>query len=256
MNRSAFSLGHRWRWPPRRIHRRHPVDRGRRWSRSRRAGGSKTVAPRNALAWHTREPRGDNRDRSAEHCAPRLRLWGRRFEVRYIRHAQDSPSLHFTDKDVRTDVSDSSASPTVLATVGYEGRSIDDFHQATCDAEIERSLVDAGKHRSSVQGRLSQRRLADALDAVGIEYRHERLLGNPKDNREAFRAGAPEARELSLASPQQRLAVLLRRRDQASPHDIAALLCFEREHDQCHRSCIADQAAFENAELRDQFPVL
>ena len=159
------------------------------------------------------------------------------------------PSLHFTDQDVPMDVSDSSASPTVLATVGYEGRSIDDFIALLRDAEIE-ILVDVRETPLSRKAGFSKRRLADALNAVGIEYRHERLLGNPKDNREAFRSGAPEARERFLAhlnngsrsSYDNVIALTARHR--------VALLCFEREHDQCHRSCIADQAAFENAELR------
>lgn len=163
--------------------------------------------------------------------------------------SEDSSPTMVQQQRCRMDDSETTGPTAVLATIGYEGRSIDEFIALLLDAEIE-ILVDVRETPLSRKPGFSKRRLAEALDAVGIEYRHERLLGNPKDNRDAFRAGAPEARSRFLAhlnngsrtSYDEVIAL-------TSAHRLA-LLCFERAHDQCHRSCIAEQAAAENSGLQ------
>jgi uncharacterized protein (DUF488 family) len=57
-----------------------------------------------------------------------------------------------------------------------------------------RVLVDVRLNPLSHKPGLSKRRLAEAVEAAGMSYLHLRELGNPKDNRDAFRAGDPAAR--------------------------------------------------------------
>ena len=70
---------------------------------------------------------------------------------------------------------------------------------------------------------------------------HFPALGNPPDNRAAFRSGEPAARRRYLdilASPEGQTALdtLL---DLASS-DVVAVLCFEADHNTCHRACVID----------------
>ena len=136
----------------------------------------------------------------------------------------------------------------VLFTIGYEGRTLDDF-LAVLRAEHVDLLVDVRELPLSRKPGFSKRRLSEALAGVEIEYRHERRLGNPKENREPFRSGLPQARS--------RFVGILQGASRDAFEDIAelaavrrvALLCFERAHGDCHRSCISTLAAAENPEL-------
>jgi Protein of unknown function, DUF488 len=79
---------------------------------------------------------------------------------------------------------------------------------------------------------LSKLRLADALAAVGIEYLHLPALGNPLDNRDAFRQGDPRSQArfqglLGTPHAQSALAELGARAQEKR----VALLCFERDAD-------------------------
>ena len=104
-------------------------------------------------------------------------------------------------------------------------------------------LVDVRLNPISRKKGFSKYALAAALDDAGIGYRHERDLGNPKENREPFRQGLPSAREdyknhlLNGSSSVYEEIIDLATRSRT------ALLCFERDHDRCHRSCILETVA-------------
>jgi uncharacterized protein (DUF488 family) len=125
-------------------------------------------------------------------------------------------------------------------TVGYDGRSLDELVALLRDEGVE-VVVDVRQNAISRKPGFSKRRLADGLTAGGIEYRHEPTLGNPKDNREAFRRGeAGRERYRARLLDEGRAAFddvveLARRRP-------IALLCLERAVDGCHRGCIAAEA--------------
>jgi len=88
----------------------------------------------------------------------------------------------------------------------------------------------------------SKTRLKKALESGGIEYLHYRALGNPKENRSAFRGRAVEQgrsrfRELlSIPEAQVALGALGLRARQ----EVVAVLCFEKDHDACHRKVVID----------------
>ncbi len=128
-----------------------------------------------------------------------------------------------------------------FVSIGYQGRSVDELVALLVGAGVD-VLVDVRLNAISRKKGFSKTALAAALGAAGIEYRHERTLGNPKGNRDPFREGVPAARERYLhhlsngASATHEELVALARSVRV------ALLCYERDHGECHRSCIIDAA--------------
>jgi hypothetical protein len=84
--------------------------------------------------------------------------------------------------------------------------------------------------------------LAASLDAAGIAYLHLRDLGTPKAGRDAARAGRTAEMQRIFAAhmaepPAQaafaKASALIGQRS-------CCLLCFEAEHDRCHRAILAE----------------
>lgn len=125
-----------------------------------------------------------------------------------------------------------------VVTIGYEGRTVEELVDELTDAHVT-TVVDVRQTPISRKAGFSKRQLEDYLAGVGIAYIHERDLGNPKENREAYRNGSSEARErfkTHLAASGNALVRLAGLSDN-SP---IALLCYERAHSDCHRESVAD----------------
>lgn len=140
-------------------------------------------------------------------------------------------------------------SPQVVS-VGYEGRSVSELVEVL-QAQGVSVLVDVRLTPISRKPGLSKSALARALRAAGIEYVHHRDLGNPKDNRDSYRAGDRE----SLSFYQQVLKSAagqsaLRHVSELLDEGVVALLCFERNHDECHRHQVADELSELRSDLR------
>ena len=83
-------------------------------------------------------------------------------------------------------------------------------------------------------------RASQARDA-GIEYVHVKALGSPKPNRERYRAGDIEGgaavyRKLLSNGSRSALVELA----DSLGDGRACLLCFERDHTECHRDVIVE----------------
>ncbi|MEV0333191.1 DUF488 domain-containing protein [Nocardia sp. NPDC050717] len=135
------------------------------------------------------------------------------------------------------DAEDPAADGT-LVSIGYEGKTAGDLVAQLADLGV-RVLVDVRLTPLSRKPGLSKTKLAEALAAVGIEYVHHRALGNPKDNREGFRAGEPESRAryrdiLDSAAATDALEHVCELIDGG----VVALLCFEHDHAECHRDIV------------------
>ena len=129
---------------------------------------------------------------------------------------------------------------SVIVSIGYEGRSVEELISLLIQNDVF-LLVDVRENPVSRKPGLSKRRFSELLREVGIGYRHERSLGNPKENRDAFRAGDPAARDyfeehLDNGASEALSSV----RDMAVTRRVA-LLCYEHDSNQCHRSAIADR---------------
>ena len=125
----------------------------------------------------------------------------------------------------------------MITGVGYEGITIDALVADLADRRIE-LMVDVRLNAISRKRGFSRRALSAALDAAGIGYRHEPTLGNPRDNREGFRAGDAAAVEVMRARLVTVGAEAMVRLASDARDQRVAVLCFERDGEQCHRRVI------------------
>jgi uncharacterized protein (DUF488 family) len=129
-----------------------------------------------------------------------------------------------------------------LFTIGYEQTP----SKAVLD-ELESAgvklLVDVRAVTSSRRPGFSKNQLAAGLDERGIAYVHLKGLGTPKEGRLAARSGNYDVLQKVFAkhlkTPQARedldeLSALVKK---AGP---VCLLCYERNHEHCHRRWIAE----------------
>jgi uncharacterized protein (DUF488 family) len=128
-----------------------------------------------------------------------------------------------------------------LATIGYEGTTMDAFLGALRDAHIE-LLVDVRAVASSRRPGFAKTALAANLAGAGIEYLHLRGLGTPADGRAAARAGKHEvmhriyAEHLETRAAEEGLATL---RDIVASGRRTCIMCFEARPEHCHRTLVA-----------------
>ena len=126
-----------------------------------------------------------------------------------------------------------------LVSVGYEGRGLPEL-VALLRGHGVTVLVDVRLNAVSRKPGLAKTKLREGLAQAGIGYRHARALGNPPENRAAFRAGDAErgltvfARLLVQPAAVEELAVLVG----LLATERVAVLCFEREHHRCHRQAV------------------
>ena len=79
-----------------------------------------------------------------------------------------------------------------LATIGYEGASMQTFLSALQEAQVE-LLVDVRAVASSRRPGFSKTKLAANLAGKGIDYLHLRGLGTPADGRAVISAAISRA---------------------------------------------------------------
>jgi len=124
-------------------------------------------------------------------------------------------------------------------TIGYEQATVRAVIDALTTAGIE-VLADVRALPLSRRPGFSKTALAGAAQEAGIQYRHFKALGTPKDGREAARkgdmAGLRRVYEGQLELPEA-LAAAAELRDLAAEKRVA-LLCFCGDAAKCHRSLL------------------
>jgi uncharacterized protein (DUF488 family) len=128
-----------------------------------------------------------------------------------------------------------------LLTIGYEGCTIDGVLAALKQAGVA-LLIDVRAVAASRKPGFSKRQLVAGLDEQGIRYVHLQGLGTPKPGRDAVRAGHPE-RMVAIYREHMRSDRAQAELAQATllaQESRACLLCFERDHRQCHRRLVAE----------------
>jgi uncharacterized protein (DUF488 family) len=129
-----------------------------------------------------------------------------------------------------------------LFTIGYEQTPskavLDELQQAGV-----KLLVDVRAIASSRRPGFSKNQLAAGLDERGISYVHLRGLGTPKSGREAARSGQYEllhkiySAHLKTIQAKEELDELSALVKKSGP---VCILCYERDHTNCHRQWIAE----------------
>ena len=130
----------------------------------------------------------------------------------------------------------------MLSTIGYEGASPADFIQTLKVAGVE-FVIDIRDRAQSRRPGFSKTALERTLAEAGIGYLHLRELGDPKEGREAARAGDMELFQktfrgvLRTTEAQAALEVIAL----ASESRSTCLLCYERDYRNCHRKLVSDK---------------
>jgi uncharacterized protein (DUF488 family) len=129
-----------------------------------------------------------------------------------------------------------------LSTIGYEGKTLDEFLGELKRAGVD-LVLDVRAVAASRRPGFSKTALSSALRENGIDYRHYRALGTPAAGREAARKGrTAEMRKIyavQLETTEAELALEQALGDAADHR--AALLCYEREAAGCHRSMLVER---------------
>lgn len=131
-------------------------------------------------------------------------------------------------------------SDLTLFTAGYQGHNIETFLDLLQSHGVEQ-VIDVRQLPFSRKPDFSKKRLTAHLAGVGIAYAHLVALGTPKPLRDelrrehdfpAFFAAMRAILDVQPAALQEALELA-----RARP---SALLCFEANHDECHRLVVAE----------------
>ena len=130
----------------------------------------------------------------------------------------------------------------VLFTLGYEGRTLDEYLALLTDAGVT-LLADVRRNPLSRKAGFSKGALSRGCAAVGIRYEHLPELGIATDQRRGLKTQADydalfEVYERDWLPTQG--AALDQLRGWALAGERVALTCFEREPERCHRRCVSD----------------
>jgi uncharacterized protein (DUF488 family) len=129
-----------------------------------------------------------------------------------------------------------------LFTIGYEQTPAKAVLDELAQAGVK-LLVDVRAVASSRRPGFSKTQLAAGLDERGIAYLHLRGLGTPKEGREAARSGKYDVleniytRHLKTTQAREELDELSTLVKKSGP---VCILCYERDHQHCHRRWIAE----------------
>lgn len=143
-----------------------------------------------------------------------------------------------------------------LLTIGYEGCTIDGVLTTLTKANV-RLLIDVRAVAASRKPGFSKRQLSAGLEGAGIRYVHLQRLGTPKPGRDAVRAGHPERMvpifNAHMETPEAQLA--LAEAKGLAVHERCCLLCFERDHRECHRRLVAEMIVAETGQAVEHLGV-
>jgi len=131
--------------------------------------------------------------------------------------------------------------------IGYQGRSIDNLCQELTRNQVT-LVVDVRERAWSHRPEFRKGALARALAAVGIEYEHCRIAGNPFRPRNAQPANLTACKR-RYASHLKKQPDVLETVESAVRRNRAALLCFEREKARCHRGVLLMELSRRNPAL-------
>ena len=146
------------------------------------------------------------------------------------------------------------AEMTRLYTLGYEGADIQLFIRTLLNAGVK-VVADVRAVPLTRKKGFSKRGLSAQLASAGIEYVHFVDLGNPREGRDAAKAGNTNKfhrvylRHLNTATAR----IALKKLAKLAASQATCLLCFEREPNECHRTLIASELATRGIKRIDLF---
>jgi uncharacterized protein (DUF488 family) len=131
-----------------------------------------------------------------------------------------------------------------IFTIGYEATTMPELLAALSRAGVER-VIDVRALPLSRRPGFSKSPLKAALEEVGIDYVHLKALGTPSDGRTAARAGRQEDLERIYAGQLELPEAIFQAAQmrELAAEKPSALLCYERDPAQCHRTLLLNSVA-------------
>lgn len=141
-----------------------------------------------------------------------------------------------------------------IFTIGYEATTMAEFLAALRQAGVER-VIDVRALPLSRRPGFSKSPLRAALGEADIDYVHLKALGTPAEGRSAARAGRQQDLERIYAGQLELPEAIVQAEQMLdlAAEKPSALLCFEREPAQCHRSLLIAAVA-RDATVTHLFP--
>lgn len=132
-----------------------------------------------------------------------------------------------------------------LATIGYQGASLEGFLETLTDAGVG-VVIDVREAPYSKRQEFCKKELNEALGGAGIEYVHLGGLGNPPEGREAAREGRDGDFQTIFAAHMTTDAYRddMNRAVKIAENGAACLMCTERDVNHCHRKIVAEGVSF------------
>jgi uncharacterized protein (DUF488 family) len=128
--------------------------------------------------------------------------------------------------------------PKIAYTVGYQGVDVDTLAAAAHKAGVT-IVVDTRRHPTSRRPSFRREALRGSLQTHGLRYVSEPLLGVPKKVRPLARS-RPWLFRAAYRGVLHRAASVLEDTIRLAGQETIALLCFEAEAGECHRSLLAE----------------
>lgn len=129
----------------------------------------------------------------------------------------------------------------LLYTIGYEGKSIEEFKQILLDNSID-LLLDVRESGRSRKPYFSNGKLREQITSAGMEYAHMPVLGSPREIRnrlyetldyETFFRAYKEYLKTLDGNLSEVIDVVYSKR--------VCLMCYEADASKCHRSVLAEE---------------
>jgi uncharacterized protein (DUF488 family) len=129
-----------------------------------------------------------------------------------------------------------------IYTAGYEGMTIDAFINHLHRAGIDK-VLDVREYPLSRKPGFSKKSFCEKLNAAGIAYKHSPPFGCPKDIRKRYKLdGDWNVYSKDFRAYIKEKAELLHELITESGDANVCMVCYEADHNYCHRSLIAEAA--------------
>ena len=141
-------------------------------------------------------------------------------------------------------ISPATTQDKTLLTIGYEGLDLEHFIKFLTANDVE-VLVDVREIPISRKRGFSKMKLSGDLAKHNIGYEHIKALGSPSPIRKQLKQDWDYEAFFTAydAYLDEQKEALKRLREIIKTHDRVCLMCFEKAHEECHRSTVATRTA-------------
>lgn len=130
-----------------------------------------------------------------------------------------------------------------IISIGYERRTIDEFIGILKEQDVCK-LIDVRQLPASRKKGFSNKSLAGRLKSVGIEYLHLREAGNPYHREKDNVKRCLQLYQEYIETHTEFVELVISKIAQQT----TALLCYERQHSDCHRSILLQAMKYQGFE--------